>query len=801
MNQGRALNNSLDDFEGMLASLDVEQRESVESTEGYVRVIAGAGSGKTRTLTHRYLYLAKEMGISPSNILCVTFTNKAAGEMKRRIRTMLHGDDSGYISTFHGFCVQFLREDIHVLNYPKEFMILDEDDQKSLLKKCYAELGLHLNDLKISSVMDFIGGTKGMEPDYVSMFAEKDAEGLLELVKSAPDKWHRVYYRYIYEQRKNFALDFDDLILVTLYILERFPEKLDKWRKRLMYVMVDEFQDIDGQQYRLAELLSSYHKNLFVVGDPDQTIYTWRGADVNRILDFDSTHEGCKTILLQNNYRSTPSILKVPDSVIKNNKFRIEKSLRPVRAGGKTPVFYHAKNSRKEAEWIVECVQDALKSGFNCRDIAVLYRMHSQSRSVEEALMSKDIPYKVYSGIGFYQRQEVKDAICYLRMLVYADDLSFMRVVNTPKRLFGPKKQALLMSYASSRGLSLYEALLEIYVAAEAENAAVENESYKPDLDCAAFMAKTRVGEFVKLIEKYRRSYKDMAVSDVLTKILRESLYEEMLRLDGDDDRLSNLAELKQGLMEFEKTFEEDATLDEYLQNIVLFTNADVDEGGSSVVDAANLDSPVLHSENVRLENARSENVRKDRVQLMTVHNAKGLEFPYVFVCGLNEGCFPVKRVKNKIQLEEERRLAYVAFTRAENVLCLSDSEDSAGGDSQCRYPSRFLLEMDMASLDVVQGFSDEWAQEARMHIAHVDSERELNDDLDSIVGGSEGEGASLGLKVPTASFAPGDRVVHKIMGAGTVLALDSENFCYEIKFDKIATPRAIQFDYPLWRE
>ncbi len=766
--------------------LDAEQREAVENTEGFVRVIAGAGSGKTRTLTQRYLYLAKELGISPSNILCVTFTNKAAGEMKNRIRTMLKGDDSGYISTFHGFCVQFLREDIHVLNYPKEFMILDEDDQKALLKKSYAELGLHLNDLKISSVMDFIGGRKANEMDYVSLFAEKNGEDLLELIESAPDKWHKVYYRYLYEQRKNFALDFDDLILVTLYILKRFPEKLEKWSKRMMYIMVDEFQDIDGQQYQLAELLSSYHKNLFVVGDPDQTIYTWRGADVNRILDFDRHHEGCKTILLQNNYRSTPSILKVPDSVIKNNEFRIEKVLRPMRSGGKTPVFYHAKNTRKEAEWIVERIQQAVENGVDYKDIAVLYRMHSQSRSVEEALMSKEIPYKVYSGIGFYQRQEVKDVLCYLRMLVYGDDLSFMRVVNTPKRMFGPKKQAILQNYAASRGLNLYDALLEIYVAAAAEDAAVENETVKPDLDCSAFMSRTKVGEFVQLVEKYRSAYKDMAVSDVLTKMLRESGYEEMLRLDGDDDRLSNLAELKQGVMEFEKNFEEDATLDEYLQNIVLFTNADVDSQVPELAEGngGSAGSPTLD--------------RKNKIQLMTIHNAKGLEFPYVFVCGLNEGCFPVKRVKNKVQLEEERRLAYVALTRAENVLCMSDSEDSAGGDVQCRYPSRFLLEMNMDDLDIVQGFSDEWYQAAKQHIAEVDRNRELGEGLDLDDSGVDGVS---GKKAPVAKFAEGDRVVHKIMGAGTIVGIDAENFYYEIKFDKIATHRAIQFDYPLEAE
>lgn len=745
------------DYADSFAKLDAEQRIAVETTEGYVRVIAGAGSGKTRTLTHRYLYLAKEMGISPSNILCVTFTNKAAGEMKKRIRQMLGGDDSGYISTFHGFCVQFLREDIHVINYPKEFMILDEEDEKALLKKVYVELGLHLNDLKINSVMDFIGGRKANEMDQVPFFADKDTEKLLEMVDRAPDKWMKVYYRYLYEQRKNFALDFDDLIIVTLYILEHFPEKLEKWQKRLMYVMVDEFQDIDLQQYKLADLLSSYHKNLFIVGDPDQTIYGWRGADVNRILEFDKYHENTQTILLQNNYRSTQSILKIPDAVIKNNNFRIEKVLRPMRKGGKTPVFCHAKNTREEAAWIVEQISAAIERGVPRKGIAVLYRMHSQSRSVEEALMALDIPYKVYSGIGFYQRAEIKDVLCYLRMLVNGDDLAFLRTVNTPKRQFGPKKVMALQEYAEKRNLSLYEALLEIVHTAEnADNLPLDQNS-KNDFDCAAFLAKSKVAEYVHLVEKYRNRYKEMRVTDVLTKVIRESGYEEMLRLDGDDDRLSNLAELKQGVMEFEKYFEEDATLDEYLQNIVLFTTADSNDG------------------------------EKDVVQLMTIHNAKGLEFPYVFVCGLNEGAFPVKRVQNKIQLEEERRLAYVAFTRAENVLCLSDAADGAG-EGQSRYPSRFLLEMDMADLDIVKGFTDEWMEEAKAYIASVDRDREFLSD------------ESLGnlKKAPTAIFAVGARVHHKIMGFGTVTSIDEENFSYEIKFDKIATPRAIQFDFPL---
>ena len=533
----------------------------------------------------------------------------------------------------------------------------------------------------------------------------------------------------------------------------------------MMYVMVDEFQDIDLQQYQLAELLSSYHHNLFVVGDPDQTIYGWRGADVNRILEFDKVHKDAKTILLQNNYRSTPSILKLPDAVIKNNEFRIEKVLRPMRSGGKTPVFCHAKNTREEASWIVENIQEAIANGVAKKDIAVLYRMHAQSRSVEEALMTADIPYKVYSGVGFYQRAEIKDAICYLRMLVYGDDMAFLRTVNTPKRQFGPKKVAALAALADEQGMSLYETLLQICSVAgalplaQAKHAAVVKPFALSAEQCKAFLAKSKVVEFVALIEKFRFKYREMPITEVFTRLMRESRYEEMLRLDGDENRLDNLAELKQGLLEFENIFEEDATLDEFLQNIVLFTNADENDGD------------------------------RDRVQLMTIHNSKGLEFPYVFVCGMNEGFFPIKRIENKMQLEEERRLAYVALTRAENVLFLSDAEDGIGEESS-RYPSRFLLEMDMTDLHVVRGVSEKLLQEARAYIAESDRNRELFSD----------ETLGLVKKAPAAEFTVGDRVFHRIMGFGTVAKVDEQALCYQIKFDKIETPRAIQFDFPLKR-
>ena len=745
--------------------LDNEQRHAVETTEGYIRVIAGAGSGKTRTLTHRYLYLAKELGISPSNILCATFSNKAAFEMKKRIRTMLKGDDSGYISTFHSFCVRLLREDIHVLQFPKEFLVLDEEDQKSLVKKAYTELGYSLKDLRISSAIDFIGGRKANDISYVQWFAGHDSasanDDLLKMVENAPDKWHKVYFRYLYEQKKNFALDFDDLILVTLFILQHYPEKLKKWSERMMYVMVDEFQDIDLQQYQLAELLSSYHHNLFVVGDPDQTIYGWRGADVNRILEFDKVHKDAQTILLQNNYRSTPSILKLPDAVIKNNEFRIEKVLRPMRSGGKTPVFCHAKNTRDEATWIVENIQEAIANGVAKKDIAVLYRMHAQSRSVEEALMTADIPYKVYSGVGFYQRAEIKDAICYLRMLVYGDDMAFLRTVNTPKRQFGPKKVAALAALADEQGMSLYETLLQICSVAgalplaQAKDAAVADAAVaKPFALSAeqskAFLAKSKVVEFVALIEKFRFKYREMPITEVFTRLMRESRYEEMLRLDGDENRLDNLAELKQGLLEFENVLEEDATLDEFLQNIVLFTNSDENDGD------------------------------RDRVQLMTIHNSKGLEFPVVFLPGMEEGLFPSAHSSAESeQLEEERRLAYVAITRAKRKLVITHTLcRMLFGSTMRNRPSRFLTEI-----------PDELCKKTgylpKVYTVNPQSNFEK---------GSAGQSSfniQKSEKVNTV-YSVGQMVSHKTFGQGMIIsAKPMGNDCLlEIAFDSVGTKK-----------
>ena len=374
-----------------LSRLNEAQRQCVVTTEGPVRVVAGAGSGKTGTLTARYLYLVDALGISPANILCVTFTNKAAMEMKKRIRTRLSDGDLGQITTFHGFCMILLKEDCHVVQYPSSFIVLDEEDKESLLKTVMTDLGLTSRDLTIQEAVDHIGWRKGGR-GYVQVLIQMDDEKLLELERTAATLKDKVMYRYFYEQRKCYGLDFDDLVYFTLYTLEKDAAVREKWQKRLEYIMVDEFQDIDKDQYALADILSGYHKNLFVVGDPDQTIYTWRGANVNFLLEFDSKHPGTKTIYLKENYRSTPEILAASNQLISKNKVRLDKNLQAGRSSGRKPLFYAASTGAREADWITAQMRAMHDGGRPWSQMGVLYRAHYVSRAVEDSLINNKIP-------------------------------------------------------------------------------------------------------------------------------------------------------------------------------------------------------------------------------------------------------------------------------------------------------------------------------------------------------------------------------------------------------------------------
>lgn len=732
----------LDTLEG----LNEEQVQAVTTTEGYIRVIAGAGSGKTKALTHRYVFLVNDVGIATANILCVTFTNKAANEMRKRIRNMIGDQDTGMVCTFHGFCVQLLREDIHTMNYPDNFLVMDEEDMDAVLHDIYEQAKIDSRKYTYSMAEAMISGRK-MKMEHLPYVLKMNVNELRQKFLTSDKEEDRIFFGYLYEQKKCFGLDYDDLMTFAFYILENFQEKLDKWQKRLQYVMVDEFQDVSSLQYEMAELLSGYHGNLFIVGDPDQTIYTWRGANINYILNFDKVHKDCVDIVMDKNYRSSENILNASNSLIAKNKQRIKKDLQSVK-GADVPVIYnHAKTTAEEAAWIIKQIKtivaktqnsqgyseqageevDILEPGLEgesskaYNDITILYRAHHVSRSIEEALLRAHIPYVIYSGVSFYNRREIKDAICYLRMLIFEDDMSFKRIINVPRRNFGKRRMEFLENYAAEHNCKLYEAL----------RATLDN----------PLIAGSKAAEFVNLIDSYQQSFKLFKLTDLMSGLMNDSGYEAMLRLSGEDGRLDNLAELKQSLFHYEKDAGEETTLADYLQNISLLTGMDKEE-------------------------------KKNAVRLMTIHTAKGLEFPYVFICGMNEGIFPSKHVDSEDMLEEERRLAYVAYTRAENALFLSDAEGT-NFDGSYRYPSRFIFNTDKMYLNYT-----------------VELEQRLVESATEFIKRNEEKISSEEPELLTT----GTKVQHSLFGSGVIMEVHEEGGFYVVQFDKMKTPRNISF-------
>lgn len=707
-----------DCMDNFIDELNEQQKEAVTTTEGYVRIIAGAGTGKTKALTYRYAYLVDELGISTSNILCVTFTNKAAREMSKRIRQMIGDSDTGYICTFHGFCVKLLREDIHAINYPQNFVVMDSEDTEDILKTVYENAHIQSRTYTFDMARDHISAMKN-EMQHITYLADISNDRLLADYEKASDIPEKVFLGYLYEQKKVYGLDYDDLITIALHILRTDAEKCRKWQERMMYVMVDEFQDVSGNQYALAEILSGYHRNLFIVGDPDQTIYTWRGARIEYILEFDKNHENTQTIFLDTNYRSTPDILAVSNSLIEKNRNRLPHRLVAVKPSEARPLYVHSRTTGDEAQWVTNEIKRLVEAGTKYSDIAVLYRSHFVSRSIEEAFIKTKIPYVLYSGTEFYKRKEIKDVLAYLRMVAYADDLSFCRVINEPKRNFGKKRMSMLKSYCETHRCSLYSGLQDL----------LEEKTVKS----------TGASAFVDIIENFRRTYKEKSLSDLVTELMAATGYEAMLRQAGEQERLDNLAELKQSIEEYEKTSGEENTLEEYLQSIALYTNNDREKD-------------------------------KDSVTMMTIHTAKGLEFPYVFVCGVNEGIFPSKHVDTEAMLEEERRMAYVACTRAERGLYISDAE-GLNYDDSFRYPSRFIFNIDREAIDYVNELP-----------------QRLVDDTKSYIAANESRYMPLDTELK-----PGDRVRHKVFGEGTITGIRGDIGCYVVKFDRVATERNLK--------
>lgn len=711
------------EYGNLMQKLNTAQREAVGTTEGFVRVIAGAGSGKTRALSCRFAFLVNELGILPGNILCVTFTNKAANEMRQRIHNLTGDNDTGYVNTFHGFCVSVLQEDSFAVQYPKSFLVLDNADVDAMLQIIYEERGLTLRNMTFSMARDRIEILKLFKrPDYYRDMIALPLEALKEKYDNAVTVEDIIFYGYLYQEKKCFGLDYNDLIKFTLYIFKEREEIRLKWQQRLEYIMIDEFQDIDYLQYELMEVLCAWHKNLFVVGDPDQTIYTWRGADGSYLLDFDKKFPGTKTIMMMENYRSTPQILAAANSLIAKNTKRIPKELLPMLPDGGPVVCHFADRQDAEAKWISEEIKRLHEAGMPYSEITLLYRAHYVTRAIEQVFLQEKIPYTIYSGVQFYDRMEIKDALCYLRMIVYRDDLSFRRIVNAPKRNIGKRRMEFLQDYAEQHSCTLYQAL----------QATLEDPVFKG----------TKAGPFVALVERFAGGQAGRPVSEVLADILNESGYEKMLRTEGSQERLDNLAELKQSVYEYETTCGEECTLEHYLSHVALFTNTD------------SLDS-------------------KGKVKLMTVHAAKGLEFPCVFLCGMNEGIFPSRKVRTLEAMEEERRLAFVAATRAENRLYLTRAE-SRNFDGSPQYPSRFILDIDRQLIQFTKEPREGLIKEAEDYIEL--SRKYLPASESDIV------------------FPVGQRVRHAVFGTGTVTDVDRDRGAHVIQFDSMDTPRRISF-------
>lgn len=694
-----------------LSILNNPQREAVLSTEGRIRVVAGAGSGKTRALAYRYAYIVNELGIDPANILCLTFTNKAAQEMKSRILQLVPpGYTNDFVCTIHGFCVRFLREEIFRLGYPKTFQILDEDDVKVMARHVLAENNTDRAVKTVRELVDSLSAYKAHNP-YVAhdIVPRGEISDRRELGREI---------QLLLKQKDKLALDFDDLLAFTLYILHTYPDVCRKWQERMSYVMIDETQDCNASDWDLVETLSNLCGNLFIVGDPDQSIYEWRGAKPNMFVGFKAD----KDIILDENYRSTPGILNVANSIIVNNRNRIDKKMFTKRDSGESIIHFHAANEKEEAEWVCTEIMRRIEAGSNYSDFAVLFRAGHQSRLIEQTFIKAGIPYVMWGGIRFFERLEIKDCISYLRLIASDDDLAFERVINTPSRKVGEVTLNHISSLAKSDGTSLYEAL---------RNHLDDRRLGKPDLRA-----------FVELIEQCRMMRIGSTVSTLLEYVLEKTGLKKEYRDDNDEQRLENITELLNSIRIYEQEkFDVEDLLDTYLQDIALYTNADY----------------------------RKET---NKAKLMTVHQSKGLEFPYVFIMGLSEGIFPNARSireRKKSALEEERRLMYVAATRAERCLFMTESEGYNVQAQQEKLPSRFIAEI-KRDLFVTQGQMDEslWSR--------LQVQLSLEEKLDPIQeDGSSGEDEKV-LKV-------GDKVQHKVFGNGTVEEIADNGSC-RVRFD-----------------
>ncbi|GBU05474.1 DNA helicase-2/ATP-dependent DNA helicase PcrA [Faecalimonas umbilicata] len=717
-------------------TLNAEQREAVFHTEGPLLILAGAGSGKTRVLTHRIAYLIEEKGINPWNILAITFTNKAAGEMRERVDDIVgFGSESIWVSTFHSTCVRILRRHIDRLGYDNNFTIYDSDDQKTLMKDVCKLLQIDTKTYRERMILSAISSAKDemVTPEEYELNAYGDF---------SKKKIAEAYKEYERQLKANNALDFDDLLVKTVQLFQTQPEILEYYQDRFRYIMVDEYQDTNTVQFKLISLLAAKYKNLCVVGDDDQSIYKFRGANIQNILSFEKEFEHTKVIKLEQNYRSTSTILDAANAVIKNNVGRKAKSLWTENGEGEKIQFRQFDTAYDEAEYIVGDIRERVDNGKAAYcDHAVLYRTNAQSRLFEEKMITANIPYKIVGGVNFYARKEIKDLLAYLKTIDNGkDDLAVRRIINVPKRGIGLTTVNRITEAAQQRGISFYEALCSA------------------DLVPGLGRSISKLESFAAMIEYFRKEAEHLSITELMKEILTETGYVEELKAEGEEEaevRLQNIDEFLNKIAAYEESCEEELpTLSGFLEEVAL------------VADIDSLDE------------------ESDYVVLMTLHSAKGLEFPYVYLAGMEDGIFPsymTITADDPTELEEERRLCYVGITRAKKELSMTCARRRMiRGETQYNKMSRFLKEVPPQLLSTGKIVEKEELELPKQN-AYVQAKQSFQAKPFMIskpvqqFGVKSGEGLSYGV---------GDRVRHMKFGEGTVTAITEGGRDYEVSVD-----------------
>ena len=723
-------------------TLNKPQKEAVFHTEGPLLILAGAGSGKTRVLTHRIAYLIEEKGVNPWNILAITFTNKAAEEMRQRVDSLVGiGAESIWVSTFHSMCVRILRRYIDRLGYDNRFTIYDTDDQKTLMKEVCRKTDIDTKRFKERMLLSVISSAKNemILPEEFELNAGGDFVQL---------KIAKVYKEYEAQMRANNALDFDDLLVKTVQLLETQPDVRENYQERFRYIMVDEYQDTNTVQFRLVSLLAGKYRNLCVVGDDDQSIYKFRGANIRNILDFEKEFSDAKVIKLEQNYRSVGNVLEVANSVIRNNKGRKEKTLWTDNEKGEKIRLRQFDTAYDEAQFIAEDIKDETAQGANYSDHAVLYRTNAQSRLLEEKFVAMNIPYKIVGGINFYSRREIKDVLSYLKTIDNGkDDLAVRRIINVPKRGIGLTTINRIQESAAARGIGFYDALSA------------------PDLIPGIGRSASKLDSFAAMIEYFKGRSEESGVTDLLTEVIEKTGYTESLEADDPEEleaRVQNIDELVSKAAVYEESCSdrgERPTLSGFLEEVALV--ADID----SVAED------------------------RDYVILMTLHSAKGLEFPHVYLAGMEDGLFPSYMSisgDDPEELEEERRLCYVGVTRAEEKLTLTCARMRlVRGERQYNSMSRFIKEMPSALIDTGKregGFSQNVSLgEKRTYSSEVSGyKRSAYAQKPAFAAIQKGSGL-MAKKSEGLSYGVGDRVRHVKFGDGTVTEIKEGGRDYEV--------------------